>query len=223
MRLFRKILPWLIVALTIALALYIPDIGPEKYTNLETLFSNEAKRQANAGFSVAVAQNGRIIYQQSFGKDGSGQLISYDTPMYLGPSSEILSGALLYSMAIQKKLSLDVDVKEYLPDLPPFSVRSLRQVEAMDKAAAVSAQPEANPITLRMLASHTVNLNDPALARFASQVSGLEAGEFNPEQFIRSRIANRGQPEAGWFTGLSVLPWKRQGMLPSTNSWKAIF
>lgn len=192
MRLFRKILPWLIVALTIALALYIPDIGPEKYTNLETLFSNEAKRQANAGFSVAVAQNGRIIYQQSFGKDGSGQLISYDTPMYLGPSSEILSGALLYSMAIQKKLSLDVDVKEYLPDLPPFSVRSLRQVEAMDKAAAVSAQPEANPITLRMLASHTVNLNDPALARFASQVSGLEAGEFNPEQFIRSRIANRG-------------------------------
>lgn len=192
MRFFRKVLPWLIVALAIALALYIPDIGPEKYTSLDILFANEAKRQANAGFSVAIAQNGRIIYRQSFGKDGKGQPISDDTPMYLGPSSEILSGALLYAMTLQKKVSLDVNIKEYLPDLPPFSVKSLRQVEALDKTIAPSAQSDAALLTLRMLASHTVDLNNPALARFASQISGLEAGEFNPEQFIRSRIANRG-------------------------------
>ena len=111
MRWLRKLLPWIVIAASIAVILYIPDLGPEKYTDFSAMFKHERLRQANAGYSVAICKNGSILYQESFGHDGLGQALAKDTPMYLGPSSEILSGALLYSLALQKKISLDDDIR----------------------------------------------------------------------------------------------------------------
>ena len=113
MRWLRKLFPWLIIAASMAVIIYTPDLGPEKYTDFSTMFKHERQRQANAGYSVAICKNGSIIYQDSFGHDGSGQALANDSPMYLGPSSEILSGALLYSLTLQKKISLDEDIRQY--------------------------------------------------------------------------------------------------------------
>ncbi|MDP2792266.1 MAG: serine hydrolase, partial [Rectinemataceae bacterium] len=118
MRWLRRLLPWIVIALALAVIIYLPDIGPERYTDLATMFRHERSRQANAGYSVSICRNGTIFYQESFGHDGSGQPLAKDTPMYLGPSSEILSGALLYSLTLQKSLSLGDDIRMYLPELP---------------------------------------------------------------------------------------------------------
>lgn len=192
MRWLRKLLPWLIIAASIAVSVYIPELGPERYTDLATLFKHERGRQANAGFSVAVCRNGSIIYQESFGKDGSGQPLAKDTPMYLGPSSEILSGALLYSLSLQKVISLDEDIRTYLPGLPLFSRNSLRTAAAIENPTLSEDKLSSEFITVRQLASQSVNLNSVVLKEFGTKISGLEAGELNPEQFIKSRLASSG-------------------------------
>ncbi|HCO48722.1 MAG TPA: hypothetical protein DIT55_04605 [Spirochaetaceae bacterium] len=184
MRLFRKLIPWIVIALSLAVIIYLPDIGPERYTDFATMFRHERSRQANAGYSVAICRNGSVIYQESFGHDGSGQPLAKDTPMYLGPSSEILSGALLYSLALQKSLSLDDDIRMYLPELPVSKIRNIK----IDPEAKAPPADQGEAITLRQLASHSLNLSDQALKHFGSRISGLEAGEFDPEKYLKSRF-----------------------------------
>jgi len=184
MRLFRKLIPWIVIALSLAVIIYLPDIGPERYTDFATMFRHERSRQANAGYSVAICGNGSVIYQESFGHDGSGQPLAKDTPMYLGPSSEILSGALLYSLALQKSLSLDDDIRMYLPELPVSKIRNIK----IDPEAKAPPADQGEAITLRQLASHSLNLSDQALKHFGSRISGLEAGEFDPEKYLKSRF-----------------------------------
>ncbi|PKL06517.1 MAG: hypothetical protein CVV53_03915, partial [Spirochaetae bacterium HGW-Spirochaetae-9] len=180
---FRKLIPWIVIALSLAVIIYLPDIGPERYTELGTMFKHERSRQANAGYSVAVCRNGSIFYQESFGYDGSGQPLAKDTPMYLGPSSEILSGALLYSLTLQKSLSLGDDLRMYLPEIPTSGIRNIK----VDPEAGVVPSPE-RAITLRQLASHSLSLSDQTLKNFGSRISGLEAGEFDPEKYLRLRF-----------------------------------
>ncbi|MFZ3110898.1 MAG: serine hydrolase domain-containing protein [Rectinemataceae bacterium] len=181
---FRKLIPWIVIALSLAVIIYLPDIGPERYTDFATMFRHERSRQANAGYSVAICRNGSVIYQESFGHDGSGQPLAKDTPMYLGPSSEILSGALLYSLALQKSLSLDDDIRMYLPELPVSKIRNIK----IDPEAKAPPADQGEAITLRQLASHSLNLSDQALKHFGSRISGLEAGEFDPEKYLKSRF-----------------------------------
>lgn len=185
MRWFRKLIPWIVIACSMAVIIYLPDIGPERYTDFATMFRHERSRQANAGYSVAICRNGSIFYQESFGRDGSGQPLAKDTPMYLGPSSEILSGALFYSLTLRKSLSLGDDVRMYLPELP---VSKIKNIKIDPDAAATSPTDPGKSITLRQLASHSLNLSDQALKNFGSRISGLEAGEFDPEKYLKSRF-----------------------------------
>ncbi len=157
---------------------YLPDIGPEKYTDLATLFRNERVRQVNSGYSVVVCRNGSVVYRESFGIDGSGQPLASQTPMYLGPASEIFSGTLLYVMSLQGIIDLDKDIRTYLPRLPAATMNSLRNLD----------KTEDSPVTVRQLASHSVDIDTKALAEFGTRISGLEAGEFNPAEFLRSRL-----------------------------------
>lgn len=194
MRWFRKLIPWIVIAATVAAVIYIPDLGPEKYTDLSSLFGNERQRQASLGFSVAACKNGVVFYQESFGRDGLGHPLARDTPMYLGPASEILSGALLYSLTLQKRLSLDDDIREYLPELPAQRLRYVNR--GPDDNAERSMTGSENSITIRQLASHSVNLSDKDLKAFESRVSGLEAGELDPEKYLRSRLSAETLPRS---------------------------
>ncbi len=188
MRWLRKLLPWIVIAASIAVILYIPDLGPEKYTDFSSMFKHERLRQANAGYSVAICKKGSVVYQESFGHDGLGQPLAKDTPMYLGPSSEILSGALLYSLALQKKISLDDDIREYLPELPLSGVRRFTVAPQPERFPSPSPIRQEEPITVRQLASHSLSLSDQGLKEFGSKISGLEAGVLDPEKYLRSRL-----------------------------------
>jgi CubicO group peptidase (beta-lactamase class C family) len=202
MRLFRKILPWIILLAAIAIVIYIPEMGPDKYTDFATLFRTERARQANAGFSVAVTRGGRTIYSESFGVDGLKQPLYNTTPMYLGPASEILSGALLYSLTLDNKMSLDSNINTYLPQFPVTSIRDLNAVTTVaptqsSPTSSVPVRPQSTAITVRQLAAHRVNFQDvinrnKILSRYDSRISGLEAGVLDPELLIKSRIENNG-------------------------------
>lgn len=189
-------MPILIIIASAAVLLYLPDIGPERYTDLDSLFSHERHRQANAGFLVAVCRNGNITYSSPFGKDGSGQPLSYDTPMYLGPTSEILSGALLRSMSYQKIISLDEDISFYLPELQPLPENGpgVRRANS-DAVSAAAAAPEGR-ITLRQLASHSADMKMTAVKEYETRISGLEAGELPPDHFFSQLLSNAASPRS---------------------------
>ncbi len=193
MRWFRKLIPWLVIAATVAAMIYLPDVDPERYTDFSSLFGTERRRQANAGFSVAVCKNGKIIYQGSFGKDGAGKPIARDSPMYLGPSSEILSGALLYSLILEGSLSLDDDIRKHLPGLDMSKPRNLRDIVGIKESGA---ELEDKPITILQVASHAIDLSERDLSAFRSRISGIEAGELNPEFFLLSRLSSEGVPRS---------------------------
>ncbi|HWR13131.1 MAG TPA: serine hydrolase domain-containing protein [Rectinemataceae bacterium] len=186
MRWLKRLIPWLIVAASLAVIVYIPDLGPEKYSDLSTMFRHERSRQANAGYSVAICKNGSIFYQESFGHDGAGQPLAKDTPMYLGPSSEILSGALLYSLTLQKRISLDDDIKTYLPELPLYGLRNIKMAPGEEDGPAPDEKEAI--VTVRQLASQSISLSDRDLKNFGSRISGLEAGELDPEKYLKTRL-----------------------------------
>jgi CubicO group peptidase (beta-lactamase class C family) len=211
----RKLIPWIVIAASLVVIIYIPDLGPEKYTDFTTLFKHERQRQANAGYSVAICRNGSIFYQESFGRDGLGQLLAEDTPMYLGPSSEILSGALLYSLTLGKSISLDDDIRIYLPELPPSGVRSFKALPELETFPAPAPTATEGIVTVRQLASHSLTLSDQDLKKFGSRISGLEAGELDPEKFVRARL------KAGAFTR-SRLSYRILGTVME-NAGKASF
>jgi len=211
MRWLRKLIPWIIIAATVAAMIYLPEAAPDRYTDFSSLFATERRRQANAGFSVAICRDGKIIFQESFGKDGNGKPLARDTPMYLGPSSEILSGALLYSLSLSGGLSLDDEITKYLPDLDMSKPRSLRDLVGSRSGSdqgdtsgisAIKAAPRSEliegekPVTILQVASHSVDLSDRDLRGFRSRVSGIEAGELDPEGFLLSRFTQENMPRS---------------------------
>lgn len=104
MRFISRVAPWLVIAAAFAAAVYIPELGPERYTDLASLFRHERLRQASVGYSVVVCRSGAVIYQESFGVDGAGQALASDTPLYIGPAAEIFSGALRASLIVDSTL-----------------------------------------------------------------------------------------------------------------------
>jgi tetratricopeptide (TPR) repeat protein len=66
------------------------------------------------------------------------------TPLYLGPASEIFTGTLLSQMVNEQKISLDVPIAQFIPELASLKARR-SGMASLDM-----------PLTLRQLAAHRV-------------------------------------------------------------------
>ncbi|MCX7027357.1 MAG: serine hydrolase [Spirochaetes bacterium] len=186
MRWFRKLIPYIVTLAAAAVVIYLPDLSPERYSKYDDLFTHERQRQANTGFSVTIVKSGKLIYQRTFGTDGLKQALDKDTPMYLGPSSEVISGALLSSLALTGEIDLDKDLSYYLPRRlvladPGFGPDAGQNV--------IAAPPTAEAgLTLRQLASYSTKIDQPAFRDYRAKTLGLEAGELDPGLLIQSRL-----------------------------------
>ncbi|HEY9053924.1 MAG TPA: serine hydrolase, partial [Rectinemataceae bacterium] len=178
MRFLRRLLPLLITLASAAALVYIPDFSPEGYADLQALFTHERTRQANAGLSVVVVRDGKVVFLQSFGKDGAGQMLAKDSPLYLGPSSELLSGALLSSLAMTGQLDLDKPISTYLPNLPvgiEKTISAKAETGAPGGEAHSGLAPESGWPTVRQLASYSVPVDRISMSEFRARTIGLEA------------------------------------------------
>jgi CubicO group peptidase (beta-lactamase class C family) len=176
MKFLQRIVPWLLVILIILAALYLPDLGPENYKDFDSLFANERGRQGIAGYEIAIIKNGEIAFNKAYGFDGQRRPLEKSTPLYLGPASEILTGTLLCQFVNERKISLDVPIAEFIPELASLKAR---------RAGASSLDM---PLTLRQLAAHRVAFPEKDLPDYDPAASGLEAGLPDPELFLRSHF-----------------------------------
>jgi hypothetical protein len=92
MKFLKRLAPWVVIAAAALLLLYIPDVGPERYTDLATFFRVERGRQAFSGYAVAAVSDGAVIYLDAFGTDASNSRLAIDSPLLLGGSSAVFAG-----------------------------------------------------------------------------------------------------------------------------------
>lgn len=106
---------------------------------VDALFA-EWDKPGSPGAAVAIVKNGLVMYQKGYGSAN----LEYDIPITsstifpVGSVSKQFTAFAITVLAHEGKLSLDDDIRQYLPELPAFGV----------------------PITIRHLMHHTSGLRD---------------------------------------------------------------
>ncbi len=140
-----------ILLLTVLVAIFIiintglavPHSTQKKYKSLEPkvdqLFS-EWDKPDSPGCALAIIKDGKIIYKKGYGiADLEHDIpITPETVFYIGSTSKQFVAMCLLLLEEQGKLSLDDDIRKYLPEFPEY-----------DK-----------PITIRQLIHHTSGIRD---------------------------------------------------------------
>jgi CubicO group peptidase (beta-lactamase class C family) len=106
---------------------------------IETMFLPYAREDA-PGCAVGVVRDGKLDYSRGFGiADLESKVsLSSSTPFYVASTSKQFTAYSILLLAQDGKLSLDDDVRKYIPEVPDFGV----------------------PITIRHLLHHTSGLRD---------------------------------------------------------------
>jgi CubicO group peptidase (beta-lactamase class C family) len=97
-------------------------------------------RKDSPGCALGVYQDGRIVYARGYGMAdiANGIAITPQTIFDIGSTSKQFTATAIVLLAQQGKLSLDDDVRRFIPELPQYS----------------------KPITIRQLLHHTSGLRD---------------------------------------------------------------
>ncbi len=99
------------------------DIGsPEKSTQVDKLFAG-AQKVGSPGCALGVFRDGQIIYEKGYGL-ASVELnspIAPQTVFDLGSTSKQFTASSILLLEQRGKLSVNDDVRKYLPELPDYS------------------------------------------------------------------------------------------------------
>jgi CubicO group peptidase (beta-lactamase class C family) len=195
MRILKRIVPYAVILAAALLLLYLPDIGPESYTDLATFFRVEMTRQGFPGYIVAAVKGGAVLYVDGFGKDGAGGRLGPDTRMLVGAAAKPFAATAAAALDAKGILDLDSPVARYLPgfafaDGSGASVR-VRDLIAhasgiSDKsfddahdtapslAAAVKVLATAKPVAAPGIEFHFIETGYQALGLVMEKASGRE-------------------------------------------------
>ena len=127
----RQVLMKTFIFLFLSIAGTVPafaaDVTAERVDHLLAGFN----KPGSAGCSVGVIRNGRFIYKKSFGYASLelGVPLTPQSVFYVGSVSKQFTAASVVLAAEQDYLSLDDDVRKYLPELPDYGHHvTLRQM-----------------------------------------------------------------------------------------------
>ncbi len=116
-----------------------PPISAQQAQKIDALFNRWSKPRT-PGCAFEILKDGATIYQHNYGLADVEHLIPItgSTVFHVGSVSKQFTAFAIYLLAKEGKLSLDDDVRKYLPELHDFG----------------------NPITIRHLLHHTSGLRD---------------------------------------------------------------
>src|SRR5215813_861037 len=142
MRMFHKHVYLSIAALFIAISASAQDGGKDANSlnaKVDAVFA-QYERSDSPGCALGVIKDGKLIYARGYGMANlehgipNGPKLVYD----IGSTSKQFTAASVLLLAAKGKLSLDDDVRKYLPELPAYQA----------------------PITIQHLMHHTSGLRD---------------------------------------------------------------
>lgn len=120
---------FLVLILSIAAA-SVAVGGDDRVEQVNRLFA-AVNKPGSPGCSVGVIQDGDFVYKNSFGEASLelGVPLKPASVFYVGSISKQFTAASIVLSAEQKRLSLDDDVRKYLPELPDYGhAITLRQM-----------------------------------------------------------------------------------------------
>lgn len=111
---------------------------PDTVSRIEKLFARYTADKPGA--SVTIARNGKVLYSKAWGMADMEHNIALSptAPIEAGSVSKQFTAAAILILEQDGKLSLDDDVRKYIPELPDYG----------------------RPITLRQMMTHTSGLKD---------------------------------------------------------------
>jgi CubicO group peptidase (beta-lactamase class C family) len=126
----------LLLSITGAVGALAADVTAQKVDQLLAAFD----RPGSPGCAVGVIRNGRFVYEKSFGYASLelGVPLTPESVFYVGSVSKQFTAASVVLAAEQDYLSLDDDVRKYIPELPDYG----------------------HPVTLRQMLHQTSGLRD---------------------------------------------------------------
>lgn len=126
-------------SLVIAGLVFSPNYGDEKIKEVDKLFAPWDKT-TSPGAALAIIKDGEIIYKRGYGmaKLEDDIVMTPSKVFDIGSVSKQFTATCIALLALEGKLSLDHDVRQYLPELPAYE----------------------KPITIRHLIHHTSGLRD---------------------------------------------------------------
>ncbi|MCD6308023.1 MAG: beta-lactamase family protein, partial [Candidatus Latescibacteria bacterium] len=128
----------------------------------------EWDRTNSPGCTLAVIKDGEIVYSRGYGMAD----LEHDVPIgpetvfYIGSESKQFVAACLLLLEEQGKLSLDDDIRKYVPELPSYGA----------------------PITIRHCILHTSGLRDYFTLW---SLAGIDYADFHPEMEVVDLIARQ--------------------------------
>lgn len=92
---------------------------PDWATEVDSI-ANRALTNHTAGISIAVARDGKVILARGYGYANIEHSVpvTLDTPFHICSISKNIEAAILLQLVEQGKLSLDDDIRKYIPDVP---------------------------------------------------------------------------------------------------------
>jgi CubicO group peptidase (beta-lactamase class C family) len=157
---------WLLVLLLI---LSLSAAADDKTDKVDRLFETWDST-ISPGASLAIIHNGEIIYERGYGMANLEQNvpITPETVFRIGSTSKQFTAACIAILSLQGKLSLDDDIRKYIPELPTY-----------DKS-----------ITIRHLIHHTSGIRDYLELAYLSGES--EDDFYTPEDSLAMLARQKG-------------------------------
>jgi len=155
----RAILTAILLLIFISLA-----IADKKTEEVDKLLSQWDKSDT-PGCALAIVKDGRIIYKRGYGMAN----LEHNIPIipqsvfYIGSVSKQFVAMSIAILAKQSKLSLDDDIRNYVPEMPDYGT----------------------PITIRNLISHTSGLRDYLTLL---SIIGVDFGTYHEDDVLEAHI-----------------------------------
>ena len=110
-----------LLLLPVCLQAYAAVPAASKQQQVDALFARWNKTDT-PGAAVEVVEDGRVVYRHGFGMADieQGRRITPSTPFHVASLSKQFTAFAVLLLAQDGKLSLDDDVRRYLPELPDF-------------------------------------------------------------------------------------------------------
>lgn len=161
---------WLLLLATLGCAAGATAQGSELTDQVDQIFS-EWDSTSSPGCALSVIKDGEVAYSRGYGMANleHGLAITPQTVFRIGSTSKQFTAAATALLAEQGEISLDDDIRKYLPEIPAYSA----------------------PITIRQLIHHTSGLRDYlSLMSF----SGFGAFDYYTDTEVIAKLAAQRQP-----------------------------
>ena len=121
------VLVTLALRMLLSVAAFAQDIPTQKVDQIFSVYD----KPGSPGCSLGVIRNGDFVYRKAYGSANLelGVPLSPQSVFYMGSVSKQFTAAAIVLAAEQGYLSLDDDVRKYIPELPDYGhVITLRQM-----------------------------------------------------------------------------------------------